>query len=314
MKLMRVGPVGAECPAVLLDDNRVVDASSVAQDFGPSFFASDGLSAVSSAVAAGALPEMAAEGLRVGSPIGRPGKIICVGRNYRDHIAESGAAVPTEPVIVMKAASAMVGPHDDVAIPRGSQRTDWEVELAVVIGKTARYLDSPADARAVVAAYALANDVSERDFQSLRTGGQWDRGKSCETFFPLGPWLVTPDEVHDPQALDLRTWVNGELRQDSNTKHMVFGVDHLIWYISRYMVLEPGDVISTGTPAGCAMGFPDEPFLRDGDVMEFEVTGLGRARQRCYQAGARRPRVMPVAGRAGRGYAAAKACHASGLV
>jgi 2-keto-4-pentenoate hydratase/2-oxohepta-3-ene-1,7-dioic acid hydratase in catechol pathway len=208
---------------------------------------------------------------------------VCIGLNYTDHAAETGAAVPSEPIVFLKASNTVIGPDDDVLLPRGSTKTDWEVELAVVIGGIARYLDSPASARDVIAGYAVSHDVSEREFQ-LERGGQWTKGKSCETFNPLGPWLVTPDELPDPQDLGLRLWVNGEQRQNGTTKDMVFDVAHLVWYVSQYMVLEPGDVLNTGTPAGVALGRPDHPYLRAGDVVELEIDGLGRQRQTFTEA------------------------------
>jgi 2-keto-4-pentenoate hydratase/2-oxohepta-3-ene-1,7-dioic acid hydratase in catechol pathway len=192
-------------------------------------------------------------------------------------------ALPTEPVVFMKASNTVVGPDDRVLVPRGSTKTDYEVELAVVIGATARYLDSPADADAVIAGYAIADDVSEREYQHDR-GGTWDKGKSCETFNPLGPWLVTPDEVGDPQALGLRLWVNGEPRQQGSTKNMIFDVRHVVWYLSQFMVLDPGDVINTGTPAGVAFGANDFPYLTAGDVVEVEIDRLGRQRHVIGQA------------------------------
>jgi 2-keto-4-pentenoate hydratase/2-oxohepta-3-ene-1,7-dioic acid hydratase in catechol pathway len=247
------------------------------------FLASGGVARVREALARDALPVIDAEGLRIGAPIARPGKIVCIGLNYSDHAAESGADVPAEPVVFMKASNTLVGPYDEVLVPRDSVKTDWEVELAVVIGKRARYLESREEALAVVAGYAVANDVSEREFQ-LERGGQWDKGKSCETFNPMGPWLVTADEVGDPQALPLRLWVNGELRQNGDTKNMIFDVAEVVRYLSRFMVLEPGDVINTGTPAGVAMGMPGQPYLRAGDVVELEIGGLGRQRQSVGQA------------------------------
>lgn len=222
-------------------------------------------------------------GLDLAAPIARPVKIVCIGLNYRDHAAETGAQIPAEPVIFMKDPSTIVGPHDDVLIPRGSLKTDWEVELGVVIGTEARYLESPEHARDVIGGYVLSHDVSERHFQ-LERGGQWDKGKSCETFNPLGPWVATPDEINDPQALGLRLWVNGETRQNGSTADQVFGVHHVIWYLSQFMVLREGDLINTGTPAGVAMGILGEPYLRDGDVVELEIDGLGRARQQFRQA------------------------------
>lgn len=217
-------------------------------------------------------------GQRFGPPVHDPGKVVCVGLNYHDHATETGAAIPTEPILFLKAADTVVGPDDTVLIPRGSAKTDWEVELAVVIGTQARYLDSPAEALVHVAGYVISHDVSERAFQ-LERGGQWDKGKNCETFNPLGPWLVTPEEVPDPQRLALRLAVNGQVRQDGTTADMIFDVAYLIWYVSQFMVLRPGDVINTGTPAGVAMGMPGQPYLRDGDVVDLRISGLGRQRQ-----------------------------------
>lgn len=247
------------------------------------FLASGGVARVREALERGDLPVIDVEGLRVGAPIARPGKIVCIGLNYSDHAAESGLEAPAEPVVFMKAPNTVIGPYDEVLVPRGSVKTDWEVELAVIIGQKARYLSSKEEALGVIAGYAVANDVSEREFQ-LERGGQWDKGKSCETFNPLGPWLVTADEVGDPQSLSLRLWVNGERRQDGDTKNMIFDVAEIVRYLSQFMVLEPGDVINTGTPAGVAMGMPGQPYLKAGDVMELEIEGLGRQRQTVGQA------------------------------
>jgi len=278
VKLLRVGPRDTERPAALDAEGRLVDLSGVVENITGELLAGAELARVRAAVDGGGLPVLDAEGLRVGPPI-RPGKVVCIGLNYHDHAAETGATLPTEPVLFLKAADTVVGPFDDVLIPRLSQKTDWEVELAVVIGRTARYVDSDVDALACVGGYAVVNDVSEREFQ-LERQGQWDKGKNCETFNPLGPWLVTADEVGDPQALGLRLWVNGGLRQDGNTANMNFGVAELVRYVSQFMVLYPGDVINTGTPAGVAMGQPEpKPYLRPGDVVELEIDGLGRARQ-----------------------------------
>ncbi|MGI8331445.1 fumarylacetoacetate hydrolase family protein [Actinomadura scrupuli] len=282
MKFVRVGPAGAERPAVLGGDGRPLDISALTADIDGAFLAGDGVARVAGALAAGALPEAGPHD-RVGAPIARPGKIVCIGLNYSDHAAETGAQPPSEPVVFFKAANTLVGPNDTVLVPRLSRKTDYEVELAVVIGRTARYLDGPADAAGVIAGYAVADDVSEREFQ-IERGGQWDKGKSCETFNPLGPWLVTADEVPDPQALGLRLWVNGELRQAGHTKNMIFGVHHVIWYLSQFMVLEPGDVVNTGTPAGVALGRGDDAYLREGDLVELEIDGLGRQRRRMGQA------------------------------
>jgi len=277
VKLLRVGPEGAERPAVLADDGTLLDLSGVTRDIDAGFLAT-GLDDARAAQAAGELPPIQ-NTRRVGAPVARPGKVVCIGLNYRDHAEETGAEIPAEPIIFMKAVNTVVGPEDDVLIPRGSEKTDYEVELAVVLKARARYLDSPAEAHGLIAGYAISNDVSEREYQ-LERGGTWDKGKSCETFNPLGPHLVTADEIADPQDLGLRLWVNGELRQDGTTADMIFGVDHLIWYLSQFMVLDPGDVINTGTPAGVAMARPGTPYLRKGDLVEIEIDGLGRQRQR----------------------------------
>lgn len=283
MKLLRVGAPGAERPAVLDGTGVLRDLSGVVADIDGALLAGDGLDRVRAALDGGALPAVG-PGERIGPPVARPGKVVCIGLNYSDHAAETGAPLPAEPVVFLKAPSTVVGPDDRVLIPRRSTKTDWEVELAVVIGRTARYLDSHAEAMACVAGYAISNDVSEREFQ-LERGGQWDKGKSCETFNPLGPWLVTADEVADPQDLGLRLRVNGVTRQDGKTSDMVFGVAEVVRYLSWFMVLEPGDVINTGTPAGVALGQPDpKPYLREGDVVEVEIDGLGRQRQEVGQA------------------------------
>ncbi|WP_326796086.1 fumarylacetoacetate hydrolase family protein [Streptomyces sp. NBC_01808] len=280
MKLLRVGPSGSERPALLDDGGTLRDLSGVVSDVNGALLSDDAaLARVRDAAAAGDLPALDAEGLRTGPPVAGIGKIVCIGLNYHDHATETGAAIPAEPILFMKAPDTVVGPEDTVLVPRGSEKTDWEVELAVVIGRTARYLESDADALAAVAGYAVAHDVSEREFQ-LERGGQWDKGKNCETFNPLGPWLVTADEVPDPQALGLRLWVNGEKRQDGTTADQIFPVAHVVRYLSRFMTLYPGDVINTGTPAGVAMGMAEpKPYLRAGDVVELEVDGLGRQRQ-----------------------------------
>jgi 2-keto-4-pentenoate hydratase/2-oxohepta-3-ene-1,7-dioic acid hydratase in catechol pathway len=284
MKLARLGAAGAEIPTVVVDgSHRDLRAAGI-DDLGPRFFAEGGPERVAAALAAGDLPEVeGADGLRVGSPIARPGKVVCIGLNYRDHAEETGATIPAEPVVFMKDPSTVIGPFDTVLVPVGSTKTDWEVELGVVIGTRARYLTSPADARAHVAGYVLSHDVSEREFQ-LERGGQWDKGKSCETFNPLGPVLVTADEVEDPQDLRLSLTVNGVKRQDGTSADMIFGIDHVIWYLSQFMVLEPGDLINTGTPAGVALGIEGNPYLRAGDVVELEITGLGSSRQEIAQA------------------------------
>ncbi|HEY9411999.1 MAG TPA: fumarylacetoacetate hydrolase family protein [Jiangellaceae bacterium] len=285
MQLMRLGPIGAERPALRTDDGVVHDLGALTTDIDGAFLAGGGIARAEAALDAGEVPvlDAGAADERVGAPIARPGKVVCIGLNYRDHAAESGLAVPAEPVVFMKASNTVVGPNDDVLIPRASVKTDWEVELGVVIGKTARYLDSPEAALDVIAGYVVSHDVSEREFQ-LERGGQWDKGKSCETFNPLGPWLVPAAGVEVPGKLGLRLWVNGELRQDGTSADLIFGIGHVVWYLSQFMVLDPGDLVNTGTPAGVAMGLPGQPYLRDGDVVELEIDGLGRQRQQVRQA------------------------------
>ncbi|GAA0296630.1 fumarylacetoacetate hydrolase family protein [Kineococcus aurantiacus] len=275
MKLLRLGPPGAERPVALREDGTYADLSGVLDpDVAWSFADLDR----ARAALAGA-PALDAGGLRVGSPVPRPHAVVCIGLNYRDHAAETGAPVPDEPVVFLKIPSTVVGPYDEVLVPRGSVKTDYEVELGVVLGRTVRYLDSAEEGLAAVAGYVVSHDVSEREFQ-IERGGTWDKGKNCETFNPLGPWFVTADEVGDPSALGLRCWVDGELRQDGTTKDMVFGVGELVRYLSQFTVLEAGALVNTGTPAGVALGRPDpKPYLRAGQVVECEVDGLGRMRQ-----------------------------------
>ncbi|MDX2543778.1 fumarylacetoacetate hydrolase family protein [Streptomyces sp. WI04-05B] len=280
MKLLRVGTAGSERPALLDAEGTLRDLSGVVPDIDGALLADEAaLDRIRAAADAGELPELDATGLRIGPPLTGVGKIVCIGLNYHDHARETGAEPPAEPVIFFKAADTVVGPFDTVLVPRESTKTDWEVELAVVIGRTARYLGSHEEALAHVAGYAISHDVSEREFQ-LERGGTWDKGKNCETFNPLGPWLVTADEVPDPQALGLRLWVNGEPKQNGSTAEQIFGVAEVVRYVSQFMTLYPGDVINTGTPAGVAMGAPEpKPFLRAGDVVELEIDGLGRQRQ-----------------------------------
>lgn len=283
MKLMRIGEPGAERPVLHTDDGRYFDLSGVTADIDGDFLSGGGIPAVKDAHRAGKLPEVDISGQRVGAPVARPGVVLCLGLSYAAHASEAGAVPPEEPIVFYKAPNTVVGPYDVVRIPPGSTRTDWEVELAVVIGARARYLDSPAAGLACVAGYATSNDVSERELQLERSGGQWSKGKSCETFNPLGPWLVTSDEVADPHDLPLASWVNGELRQSSTTKDMIFSVGWTIWHLSQVMVLEPGDVINTGTPPGVALS-GRFPYLSAGDVVEAEVAGLGRQRTVCMAA------------------------------
>ncbi|MCF3176879.1 fumarylacetoacetate hydrolase family protein [Streptomyces sioyaensis] len=280
MKLLRVGTVGAERPALLDGSGILRDLSGLVPDIDGTLLADEPkLAALRAAAASGELPRLDADGLRTGPPLARIGKIVCIGLNYHDHARETGATPPEEPILFMKAPDTVVGPDDTVLVPRGSTKTDWEVELAVVIGRTARYLETDEQALAAIAGYAVAHDVSERAFQ-IERGGQWDKGKNCETFNPLGPWLVTADEVPDPQDLGLRLWVNGELKQNGTTAEQIFPVAEVVRYVSRFMTLYPGDVLNTGTPSGVAMGHPDpKPYLRAGDVVELEVDGLGRQRQ-----------------------------------
>jgi 2,4-didehydro-3-deoxy-L-rhamnonate hydrolase len=279
MKLARYGSPGAEKPAVLLDDQTRLDVSGFVRDYDEAFFGGDGLRALADWVTRqGASAPKIAEGTRTGSPIARPSKIVCIGLNYKDHAAESKMDLPKEPVMFFKSTTAVVGPDDPLVIPKGATKVDWEVELAVVIGKRASYVD---EARALdhVAGYALHNDYSERAFQ-LERGGQWVKGKSCDTFAPIGPFLATPDEIGDAQALGMWLTVNGEARQKGTTANMVFGVRTLVSYVSQFMTLLPGDVISTGTPAGVGLGMKPEPvFLKAGDVVELGVDRLGTQRQ-----------------------------------
>ncbi|MGB3764804.1 MAG: fumarylacetoacetate hydrolase family protein [Ornithinimicrobium sp.] len=282
MKLARVGTTGAERPVVQDDEGAWRDLTGLIDDIDARHLGSRTMEDVRAALGRGDLPTVDNPG-RFGPPVAGIGKIVCVGLNYRDHAQETGATVPTEPVLFMKAPDTVVGADDEVLVPRGSDRTDWEVELAVVIGHTAAYLNSATDAAAHVAGYAISHDVSERTFQ-LERGGQWDKGKNCATFNPFGPVLVTADEVDDPQALGLRLWVNGDLKQNGTTADMVFGVHEIVRYVSQFMTLYPGDVINTGTPAGVALGVPGTPYLHEGDVVEVEIDGLGRQRQQMGNA------------------------------
>ena len=280
MYLMRIGPSGSERPVVRIDDTRYIDVADVVSDFDEAFFGSDGLTGlrdiVGERVAAGQTQEFAVE--RIGAPIARPHQILCIGLNYSDHAAETGLPVPSEPILFTKSPNALVGPNDDVRIPRGSTKLDWEVELGVVIGRRTSYLDSVEDARATIAGFVVVNDVSERAFQ-IERGGQWSKGKSAETFNPAGPWLVTPDEIDD--VLDLRMWldVNGVRRQHGSTSTMIFDPYFIVHYLSQFLVLEPGDLINTGTPPGVGMGFQPQVWLQAGDVMELSIEGLGQQRQ-----------------------------------
>jgi ureidoglycolate lyase len=276
MKLLRVGAKGAEKPAILHSDGTFRDLSSVVADLSGAALTPAGLDRIRKADA-GTLPVLDPS-QRIGACVGQVGKFICIGLNYADHAAESGMPIPKEPIIFMKATSAIVGPNDDVIIPRGSQKTDWEVELGVVIGKEARYVDE-SNAIEHVAGYCVANDVSEREFQ-LERGGQWDKGKGCDTFGPIGPLLVTTDEIADPQNLGMWLEVDGVSRQKGSTKTMIFGVAKLVSYVSQFMSLQPGDIISTGTPPGVGSGMKPTPvFLKPGQVMKLGIEGLGEQTQ-----------------------------------
>jgi len=277
VELLRLGAVGEERPYVRDADGTVYDLSSVTAEIDGAFLSSDGIARTRAALAAGSLPVASVDGLRVGAPIAKPGAVVCIGLNYAAHAAESGVAPPANPVVFYKHPNTVVGPYDDVLVPRGSTKTDWEVELAVVIGKTARYLETDEEALACIAGYTVSNDVSERALQLEVSGGQWSKGKACETFNPLGPSLVPADEV-DAQNLGLRSWVNGEVRQDSNTRDMIFSVVALIRDLSQYMTLDPGDLVNTGTPEGVALS-GRFPYLSPGDTVECEIDGLGRQKQ-----------------------------------
>jgi 2,4-diketo-3-deoxy-L-fuconate hydrolase len=286
MRFARLGQVGQETPVVLVDGT-YYDVSSITPDIDGAFLSSGGPDAVRAAVEAGSLPELAdADALRVGAPIARPSAVLCIGMNYAAHAAESGSAPPEIPILFLKTPNTVVGPNDAVEIPRGSEKTDWEVELGVVIGTRASYLDSPEDSAAHIAGFVIANDVSERDFQMAVSGGQWSKGKCAPGFNPTGPLLVTPDEV-ELDGLRLRSWVNGEPRQDSTTSDMIFDVNHIIWHLSQYLTLEPGDLVITGTPEGVALS-GRFPYLSPGDVVELEIDGLGRQRQEFVGFGAGR--------------------------
>jgi len=277
VELLRLGAVGEERPYVRAADGPVHDLTPLTADIDGVFLAGDGVARTRAALEAGELPVAETEGLRVGAPVARPGAVVCIGQNYAAHAAESGAEPPKQPIVFFKHPNTVVGPYDEVLVPRGSAKTDWEVELAVVIGKQARYVETDEDALACIAGYTVSNDVSERAFQIEVSGGQWSKGKCCETFNPLGPALVPADEV-DPTNLNLRAWVNGEPRQDSNTSDMIFSVAALIRDLSQYMVLSPGDIVNTGTPEGVALS-GRFPYLSPGDEMEMEIEGLGRQKQ-----------------------------------
>ncbi|MGB6455799.1 MAG: fumarylacetoacetate hydrolase family protein [Streptosporangiaceae bacterium] len=280
MEFLRLGPVGAEVPAVRANDGEVYNLRPVTPDIDGRFLESEGVDRTRQALREGGLTRLDDPGtrLRVGAPIARPAAVVCIGQNYAAHARESGGQPPAVPIVFFKHPNTVVGPYDAVPIPPGSTKTDWEVELAVVMGRRAQHLDSPELALRHIAGYAISNDVSEREYQLEESGGQWSKGKCYEAFNPMGPALIPADEVPDPQKLQLRSWVNGSPRQSSTTADMIFPVDYLIWHLSQFMTLEPGDVINTGTPEGVALS-GRFPYLAVGDVMELEVEGLGHQRQ-----------------------------------
>ncbi|MGE6353466.1 fumarylacetoacetate hydrolase family protein [Flavobacterium sp. NPDC079362] len=277
MKLIRFGEIGKEKPGVLIGEKRY-DVSSIVSDFNESFFEENGLEKLQKALDSNpTLPEVDAN-VRLGSPVARPSKIICIGLNYVDHCVETGAPIPTEPIIFFKSTTSLCGPDDDVIIPKNSVKTDWEVELAFVVGKKASYVEE-ADALDYVAGYAVLNDYSEREYQ-IERGGQWAKGKGCDTFAPLGPFLATKNEVKDVDNLSMWLSVNGKKFQDSNTLNLVFKIPYLLHYLSQFMTLLPGDIISTGTPPGVGLGIkPDPVYLKPGDVVELGIEGLGSSKQ-----------------------------------
>lgn len=303
MKFARIGPAGYEQPAVIAQDAHGVDQyfslAALTADIDGGFLASGGIARTREALESGELPAISAKGLRMGAPITRPGSVVCIGMNYAAHAAESGSAPPEIPVVFLKPSNTVAGPFDAAPIPPSSEKYDWEVELGIVVGKEASYLSSAEDAMECIAGYLVANDLSERDYQLPGAAGQWTKGKSLPSSTPLGPWLVPADEL-DAGALRLRSWVNGEPRQDSNTADLIFDASTLVHHVSQYMLLEPGDVILTGTPEGVALS-GRFPYIRPGDVVELEIEGLGRQRQEFYRAAAQGSEpVASITARAGR--------------
>ncbi len=280
MKLIRFGTAGAEKPGVHIDGVNY-DCSAFFRDYDEAFLANDGLEQLAAVLEkeAGKLP-VVPEGTRLGPPLARPSKIVCIGLNYSKHAKETNAPIPKEPIIFFKSTTSYNGPNDPITIPKNSVKTDWEVELAFVIGKKASYVEVN-EAMDYVAGYALHNDVSEREFQ-LERGGTWDKGKGCDTFAPIGPWMATKDEIPDPHNLRLWLTLNGKMMQDSNTNDLIFNIPFLVSYISQFMTLLPGDIVSTGTPAGVGLGFNPNIYLKDGDVVELGIDGLGTSKQVCY--------------------------------
>ncbi len=283
MRIARMGPIGRERAALYCDDGVLRYLPESLGDVDGRFWVDGRREEAERLVNSNSLTHVVGAQERCGAPIAKPEKVICIGLNYREHALETGSPIPEEPIIFMKAPNCVVGPNDQILVPRNSHKTDWEVELGVVIGSRARYLESVQDAAGVIGGYCVSHDVSEREFQ-IERGGQWDKGKSCETFNPLGPWLVTPDDVPAPQALGLQLSVNGVLRQDGNTNDMIFDVPYIVWYLSQFMVLEPGDLINTGTPKGVSLGQDEVPYLRAGDIVEVRIDGLGAQRGELSQA------------------------------
>jgi 2-keto-4-pentenoate hydratase/2-oxohepta-3-ene-1,7-dioic acid hydratase in catechol pathway len=279
MKLIRHGQLNKEQPGIVID-NINYDVSSFGEDYNEHFFETNGVERLEKYIADNKSSlKKVSPGTRIGSPVARPSKIVCIGLNYADHAKETGAAIPSEPVIFMKSTTALCGPFDDVVIPKNSKKTDWEVELAVVIGKKASYVEEK-NAMEYIAGYCLHNDLSEREFQ-LERNGTWDKGKGCDTFAPLGPWLVTKDEITDPNNLRLWLTLNGKTMQNGSTSTFIFNIAHVVSYVSHFMTLLPGDVISTGTPPGVGLGMNPPLYLKEGDVMELGIDGLGSSRQKC---------------------------------
>jgi 2-keto-4-pentenoate hydratase/2-oxohepta-3-ene-1,7-dioic acid hydratase in catechol pathway len=279
MRFARIGARGHEIPIVISEGGAAYDLRPITAEIDGRFLAGGGIARAAAAHSRGELPRIESAGsMRMGAPIARPGAVICVGMNYAAHAAESGSAPPEQPIIFLKTPNTVAGPDDPVRMPSGSAKTDWEVELGIVIGRRAYLLDTPADAAAHIAGFVVADDLSERAFQLDESGGQWSKGKCVPGYAPIGPWLVTPDEV-EVGALRLRSWINGEPRQDSTTADMIFAVDFLVWHLSHYLALEPGDLVLTGTPEGVALS-GRFPYLRDGDIVEVEIEGLGRQRHR----------------------------------
>lgn len=283
MKLIRYGRLGNERPGILDENNVRRDLSFKFRDWDREFLNKNGMDSLREFLTTGPSLTAIDENERWAAPIARPGKVICIGLNYVDHAKESNMPIPKEPIVFQKAANTVVGPYDHIIIPRHSKKTDWEVELGVVIGKDARYLDNIDDAKNYIAGYCIVNDVSEREFQ-LERGGQWTKGKSCDNFSPTGPWLLTPDELQDVHQLQLQLSVNGIKMQDGNTENLIFNVYHIIHYLSQFMTLEAGDLILTGTPAGVGLGFNPPVYLKNKDTVTLSITGLGEQHQICVDA------------------------------